>query len=713
MARVRYYPSLTDNASVQDKLNGKSVLPWTLSEAVNREYAKVLIPLAISYGAGVLDFFLRGSLDLDVLECGEDGFLVFRNTSDESLNGKFQLFYDDEQENRTEIGVQEGSRFGAYVLGPSVDSQIFRFTVPAPYDSNKKQGRYMLVFKGRLGEEDDYVMGRYARATECDFELAATPSYQKILRRGSGSLVNNVKLKAVLPPKFAALKIDELVKKKKVQWALSGPDIALSDQEPVNPNANFSTVSLNSVGIYKASDFRLTNEARKTVASSATFANIQVVDDDPRPPTSPKPKPVPGDNTVYTWTNTLCTECPDVITYARRGIPKLGAISTGRFSSWWPLGPGGGNGLAEFRSMDWTSFLSPYGPTLCVLALSGTLAFQGQDLELHMQVFAPPGNNLGNVRVVFSSPTDLSVTGVGISKMFEVEGNRFAEIPVSSALEPAKDIGFRVRAPTTGIKPFTLDITGDTLSQADPSQKGVFGPMQINSTVEISKPELTLGLSFSDDLLDAGSPFGLTTTVFNAPRSGATAFNTAIAVQADSTASLVGKSTAALGNIAPGEARSADFQFISGRTGAVQGATARASAGLNVEVSVAGKRAFPPIYPIQGSAGLTALRAQAPDLAARSMEMLGMIYGDGVGRGDGMEKSTVIARSQGLHTAGYRLLAGEMLQAVLPDLILDLGIGTVTHPEYDYARRNYPAGKLWRDAMNQSLQSASLAPSAA
>ncbi len=687
---------------------------WEFDDQVNGAYVGQVIPLAVSYAAGVLDFSLRGSLDFDVLECGEDGYLVFANASEEDLHGRFQLFYDDEHDDRSEIPVKEEPLFASYSLAPGVNSQIFTFKVPAIYASNKKSGKYMLVFKGKLGEEEDYVMGRYAVGQECEFEIAASPGQQQICPGASGQLANSVKLKKPLPQKFAQLDTKKLLQNKSVQYTLSGPSLGLQDQGPVAPNNSFSTIPLTATGDYLASNFRLITATRRNIAQGSSSANIQVADNSTcKPSGSVTLKPVPGANVSLNFTTTLCTDaCPDVILFLRRGLPSLGALSTGAFASWWPLGPGGGNRLAEYRSINWSSYQTKEGTSLCLLVFSGSVFFQGTDIEVRIYIYAPAGNNLGNLRVLYSSTGDL-VPIVGFAKVTNEQGQAFAEIPTSAGFEPSKEIVFRARAPTTGLKPFALDITGDLVSTTTPAQTGVFGPMRVTGTLEISQPQLTLGLSFSDDLLDAGAPFGLTSTVFNAPKSGATAFNTGIAVQADASASIVGKSTATLGDIAPGEARSADFKFISARTGAVQGVTARTSGNLNVQVSVAGKRAYPPIYPIQGSPGLTALRAQAPDLAARSMEMLGMIYGDAVGQNDGSEKSAVVKHAQALHTAGFRLLAGESLQTIIPDLILDLGIGDSTYSSYDFARRNYPAGKAWRDSASQALQSAFSETSAA
>jgi hypothetical protein len=63
----------------------------------------VLLPRAVGYSAGLLDYFFRGTLDFDVkVGTGQDGQmgLVITNTSAEAMDGVFALYAEDAEGNR-------------------------------------------------------------------------------------------------------------------------------------------------------------------------------------------------------------------------------------------------------------------------------------------------------------------------------------------------------------------------------------------------------------------------------------------------------------------------------------------------------------------------------------------------------------------------------------------------------------------------------------
>jgi hypothetical protein len=113
----------------------------------------VLLPRAVGYSAGLLDYFFRGTLDFDVkVGTGQDGQmgLVITNTSAEAMDGVFALYAEDAEGNRgdsPEVSI-------TLPLPPGGESPTVSFT---PVRSVRK---YVLVFQGTLGLEAGAVAGR-------------------------------------------------------------------------------------------------------------------------------------------------------------------------------------------------------------------------------------------------------------------------------------------------------------------------------------------------------------------------------------------------------------------------------------------------------------------------------------------------------------------------------------------------------------------------
>ncbi len=131
-----------------------AILPTSLDKDVYQDYAERLIPRAVGYSAGLLDYFFRGEIDMVPDEENGNGYII-KNLSDEDLEGTFSLYYDDESEVRVQI---ESGNFPLEISIPGNNkSGNINFTIP---DSPKEPGKYILVFKGKLGNEEDAVVGK-------------------------------------------------------------------------------------------------------------------------------------------------------------------------------------------------------------------------------------------------------------------------------------------------------------------------------------------------------------------------------------------------------------------------------------------------------------------------------------------------------------------------------------------------------------------------
>jgi hypothetical protein len=134
-------------------------LAFQLDDAVYAAHAEKLLPQAISYSAGLLDYFFRGSLDFEVKVPGgeEEKFewVVTNMTSDE-MDGAFHLYAEDDDENR---GSSPEASISSARLAPGGATETIVFT------PSRKARKYVVVFQGRLGLEDRAVVGKVKRFT--------------------------------------------------------------------------------------------------------------------------------------------------------------------------------------------------------------------------------------------------------------------------------------------------------------------------------------------------------------------------------------------------------------------------------------------------------------------------------------------------------------------------------------------------------------------
>ncbi len=125
-----------------------------LDGEVYGDYAEKLIPRAVGYSVGLLNYFFRGKINMVPDEENGDGYII-ENKSDEELEGIFRLYYDNESDERVQI---ESGNFPLEISIPGNDkSSNVNFTIP---DNPKEPGKYTLVFRGKLGNEEDAVIGK-------------------------------------------------------------------------------------------------------------------------------------------------------------------------------------------------------------------------------------------------------------------------------------------------------------------------------------------------------------------------------------------------------------------------------------------------------------------------------------------------------------------------------------------------------------------------
>jgi hypothetical protein len=146
-------------------------LALQIDDEVARENAQILIPWAVEYSAGLLDYFFRG--DLEAEADGDDGIKI-TNQSDENLNGVFSLYYDAADGKRYPVADASWSM----ALDAKEESATLDYTEPTD-PAPKDPGKYLLVFKGEEGQEESAVIGVFIEL------MSESPFYAGIYNSGS------------------------------------------------------------------------------------------------------------------------------------------------------------------------------------------------------------------------------------------------------------------------------------------------------------------------------------------------------------------------------------------------------------------------------------------------------------------------------------------------------------------------------------------------
>jgi hypothetical protein len=138
-----------DSSITNDNIS--SLRLW-LDNNVHNTYGKDILPRAVGYSAGLLNYFFRGDINLKY-ESGANPGYVIANNSNENMSGTFRIFYDNLYDERIELWK------GTLALNALSKSARIDFPIPA---NAKEPGKYILVFRGTLGNEKDAVAGRVA-----------------------------------------------------------------------------------------------------------------------------------------------------------------------------------------------------------------------------------------------------------------------------------------------------------------------------------------------------------------------------------------------------------------------------------------------------------------------------------------------------------------------------------------------------------------------
>lgn len=151
----------------KDLINKGAAPAFTLNRANYNKMAEYLIPRAVGYSAGLLNYFFRGQMEATGIETidssGISGIdVTIKNTTpnEDMSNGTFFISYRYKAKGATEYayGLSNGVSSGTLPFNTEVPEYSFTFSQPIPNDATAKQ--YTLVFQGTLGKEEGAVVGK-------------------------------------------------------------------------------------------------------------------------------------------------------------------------------------------------------------------------------------------------------------------------------------------------------------------------------------------------------------------------------------------------------------------------------------------------------------------------------------------------------------------------------------------------------------------------
>ena len=144
------------------------------------QVAAHMLPRAVGYASGVLDYFFRGAMAVTEVEWTPSGItLSVQNTGTEEMEGVFEVFARHQPgssvERRTRLATLEAGE--PVLLGPG-EEWTFALSVGADV---VPAAAHVLVFKGRLGLEEEAVVGQvftvpYVEVRQTSYDADLMPS---------------------------------------------------------------------------------------------------------------------------------------------------------------------------------------------------------------------------------------------------------------------------------------------------------------------------------------------------------------------------------------------------------------------------------------------------------------------------------------------------------------------------------------------------------
>jgi hypothetical protein len=193
----RYFPKTTDGDTIghfvaegtlYERLLFRGQLDggFILDDKVYEDYAAQLVPRAVGYSAGLLNYFFRSNFDFTVDVSSVDPskrlltISIPPEVSAETMDGTFTLYAED------------GNGLRSLVSGASITTTLFRGalaqTVFTPVAGVRA---YVIVFRGKLGNEQGAVTGKVRPMGPLVFAVQATAEFAGEEQRTTVTEVDN------------------------------------------------------------------------------------------------------------------------------------------------------------------------------------------------------------------------------------------------------------------------------------------------------------------------------------------------------------------------------------------------------------------------------------------------------------------------------------------------------------------------------------------
>ncbi len=160
---------------------------FSVDDVVWGATAKAVVPRAVDYAQGALDYFFRGRIDFGCDYADQDKPCLIKNLSSsdfpETLSGVFELWAEDPYGRRTLVsppswGERQCDANGCTVLN-GVQVLAGQYMRVAGFTPPSDAARYVLVFRGKMGLEEDAVAGKVIPNDFLLMTLAATHAYHQ------------------------------------------------------------------------------------------------------------------------------------------------------------------------------------------------------------------------------------------------------------------------------------------------------------------------------------------------------------------------------------------------------------------------------------------------------------------------------------------------------------------------------------------------------
>lgn len=172
-----------------------------------KDYADLLIPRAVGYSSALINYFFRGQMDilpasggLQVKNTGTEEMTYYTDKSTGKDVAEISIYYDDTN------NVRQHPPLATYdllvPLAPGETTPIIPFSPPT---DNIEPGRYIVVFHGKLGQEEGAVIGKVTAPQKMYYVSVRSGIYKIYSMKTDGSAPT-----VVYDNPDAALKIGKL-----------------------------------------------------------------------------------------------------------------------------------------------------------------------------------------------------------------------------------------------------------------------------------------------------------------------------------------------------------------------------------------------------------------------------------------------------------------------------------------------------------------------